>query len=445
MTEPASPTASVPPVDRAAWRALVERDLKGRPYEEALVTRLLEGIELAPLYTEADGDASDARSGVPGLGSWTRGACPLGNTEGGWTVAVDAPPGAPQEVSAALQDDLAHGVSGINLALPEDEPSSRALLDGLLGGAPDAASLHLAPSADPAARGEQLFAAWARAGTPAAARKGNLGGDPFALLCDGVELPPSEVVWERLAAACRLAGERPGVRALELRADRYHEAGAHAAQELGLGIAAGIAALRGLDAAGLSPLHAARQLGFAFALDPDVFLGIAKLRAARRLWARVLSVLDAQGAGPAPLHARVGARCLTAYHPQGNLLRSTLATFAGAVGGAERITVLPHDAALAQPEAASRRLARNTQLVLLHEAHLHRVIDPAGGSYYVEVLTDRLSERSWEVVRAVEGQGGLRRALERGWVAERLAETRQRSSERVAHRVQAIVGVSVFP
>ena len=241
-----------------------------------------------------------------------------------------------------------------------------------------------------------------------------------------------------VALARRCAEEYPGLRALTVDALPYHEAGGSAAQELGCSLATGVAYLRELTEAGLSVEQACAQLEFRYAATADQFLTIAKLRAARRLWARVAEVCGAPGAGAQAQHAVTSPVMMTRRDPWVNMLRTTLATLAAGVGGADAVTVLPFDHALGLPDAFARRIARNTSTILVEESHLSRVIDPAGGSWYVERLTDELAAGGLGVLpddRARRRPGG-RPALRAGSardLADDLGAALARSSPRGAN------------
>ncbi|NED78275.1 methylmalonyl-CoA mutase, partial [Streptomyces sp. SID9944] len=246
-----------------------------------------------------------------------------------------------------------------------------------------------------------------------------------------------------LARLC--AGTYPGLRALTVDALPYHEAGGSAAQELGASLATAVAYLRELTEAGLSVEQACAQLEFRYSATADQFLTIAKLRAARRLWAKIAEVCGAPRAGAQVQHVVTSPVMMTRRDPWVNMLRTTVATLAAGAGGADSVTVLPFDHALGLPDAFARRIARNTSTILVEESHLARVIDPAGGSWYVERLTDELARAGWEFFRWIERAGGQAAALRSGDLERELAETWRVRSERLAKRREPITGVSEFP
>jgi methylmalonyl-CoA mutase len=221
-----------------------------------------------------------------------------------------------------------------------------------------------------------------------------------------------------------------------------HGAGASDAQELGFSLAAGVAYLRALTGAGLDLATAAGQLEFRYAATAEQFPTIAKLRAARLLWSRVTEACGR--ALPQYQHAVCSPAMLTRRDVHGNLLRGTVAGFAAGVGGADAVTVAPFDAALGTSERFSLRIARNTQSLLVQEAHLARVIDPAGGSWFVESLTRELAAAAWAFFQEIEAAGGVLAALDGGLVADRVAAVRERREEAVARCTAPITGVSEY-
>jgi methylmalonyl-CoA mutase len=224
--------------------------------------------------------------------------------------------------------------------------------------------------------------------------------------------------------------------------------GANATWELAAGVAAAVAYLRVLTESGMSAADALGQISFRLAADDDQFITLAKMRAARQLWARVAEVVGAPESGAAVLHAQTSLPMMTQRDPWVNMLRSTLAAFGAGVGGADTVLVYPFDVAIpggfpGTARSFARRIARNTQLLLLEEAHAGRVLDPAGGSWFVEDLTQRLAQQAWQQFRAIEARGGFVDA--RDYVAEQIGEIAARRADDIAHRRTAVTGVNEFP
>ncbi|MBX7549470.1 methylmalonyl-CoA mutase subunit beta [Streptomyces sp. tea 10] len=434
--------AEFPDATHEQWQRLVEgvlrksgKEVSGAAAEDALSTTLEDGLRTRPLYTARDA-APDP--GLPGFAPYLRGGRPEGNTADGWDV---------RQRHAALAEgavlaDLENGGTSLWLVLGEGGFPVADLPRALDGVYLDLAPVVLDAGRDTEAAAEALLRLYSDRDVDAKAVRGNLGGDPLgyeARTGTALDVAP----YAALAARC--AEQYPGLRALTVDALPYHEAGGSAAQELGASLATGVAYLRELTEAGLGIEQAAAQLEFRYAATADQFLTVAKLRAARRLWARVVEVSGAPGAGAQVQHAVTSPVMMSRRDPWVNMLRTTVATLAAGVGGADSVTVLPFDHALGLPDAFARRIARNTSTILIEESHLARVIDPAGGSWYVERLTDELAHAAWEFFRSVERDGGQPAVLRSGRLRTDLAATWAERSKRLAKRREPITGVSEFP
>jgi methylmalonyl-CoA mutase len=223
-----------------------------------------------------------------------------------------------------------------------------------------------------------------------------------------------------------------------------HAAGGSEAQELAFALATAVAYLRAMEAGGI-PLDAARRyIFFRLAADQDQFLTMAKFRALRKLWARIE---EACGLVPRPtfVSAETAWRMMTRRDPHGNIVRGTIAAFAAAIGGADAVTVLPYTAALGLPDGFARRIARNTQIILIEEANLHRVADPAAGSGAIEALTDALCASAWTQFQEIERAGGAAEALNAGLIQREVAKVRAMREANVMQRKEPLIGISDFP
>ncbi|MEU9443714.1 methylmalonyl-CoA mutase subunit beta [Streptomyces sp. NPDC048304] len=432
--------AEFPDATHEQWQRLVEgvlrksgKEVSGAAAEDALSTTLEDGLRTRPLYTARDA-APDP--GLPGFAPYVRGSRPEGNTVGGWDVRQRHTALAEGTVLA----DLENGGTSLWLVLGEGGIPVGRLGEALEGVYLDLAPVVLDAGRDTEAAAEALLGLYADKGVAAGAVRGSLGGDPLgyeARTGTALDFAP----YAALAARC--ADDHPGLRALTVDALPYHEAGGSAAQELGASLATGVAYLRQLTEAGLSVEQAAGQLEFRYAATADQFLTVAKLRAARRLWSRIAEVCGAPGAQVQ--HVVTSPVMMARRDPWVNMLRTTVATLAAGVGGADAVTVLPFDHALGLPDAFSRRIARNTSTILIEESHLARVIDPAGGSWYVERLTDELAHAAWEFFRTIERDGGQAAVLRSGRLRTDLATTWAERSKKLAKRREPITGVSEFP
>lgn len=406
------------------------------PVENVLASRTYDGITVSPLYTETGSD-----SGYPGLAPFVRGSRAAGSVPGGWDVRQFHEHPDAAEANKQILADLAGGATSLWLRLGRSGLAIEDLPDALEGVHLDLIAVELDAGPDFAAAATAVLDLAQEQGVRLGG--GNLGADPLGVQARTGQAPDRAGSVE---LALRCAREHRDLHALTVDGLPYHEAGGSDAEELGTSLAAATTYLRWLTEAGLDVDTAVSLLEFRYAATADQFLTIAKLRAARRLWERVTRECGAsEPASAQAQHAVTSPAMLTQRDPWVNMLRATIATFAAGVGGAQALTVLPFDAAVGLPDSFSRRIARNTQALLLEESHLAKVIDPAGGSWYVETLTDELAHASWEWFQRIEAEGGLPAALDSGLVADRLAATWQQRSEALARRQDPITGVSEFP
>lgn len=451
---------------RARWRAAVagvlaksarrepadiDAETSGEP--ERLLDTPVEGLAgqggfaIRALYT-----AFDALPEPPLPGDWpyVRGADARRDVNTGWKVAEVFPAdgsASAADTNGAVLSALTDGVSALTLKVGDaGVPAAElrrvfddvyldlvpVLLDGAGAGDYSAAAetmLALVDALDPDNRANLSV---------------DLGADPLtAPLVDRAAPAVDEVI----AVASRAVGQ-PGVRAIAVNGPALHNLGAGATGELAAGLAAAVTYLRLLTDAGLSIADAARQISFRIAADDDQFITIAKIRAARQLWARVTEVAGAPEAGAAIVHAETSCAMMTQRDPWVNMLRTTLAAFGAGVGGADTVLVWPFDTVIpgGQPGTSatfSRRIARNTQLLLLEESHLGQVLDPAGGSWFVEDLTEQLAQQAWRQFQEIEALGGFTAAREH--IGERIAEVAAARADDIAHRRSAITGVNEYP
>ncbi|MCP4085060.1 MAG: methylmalonyl-CoA mutase [Actinomycetia bacterium] len=427
------------------WLALVEETLRGRRADN-LRSVTPDGIMVEPLYTNESHGFEGDRAGFPGLGSHTRGATAVAT---GWDIraVVDHPD--PAQANRMALTELERGVTSLHLRLGSGGTLADSLdrVDRTLAGVHlDLAPIILDDGADFAPSAALLMALWERRGVPAGAAAGSFGADPIGTLARSGHLTESlDGSLTRLADLARVSADRyPQVTTAVADGTVWAEAGATPATELAATIATGVAYLRAMVAAGLDVDAACAELTLQISVDADQFGSIARLRAARRLWARVAEAAGASS-GSIPVQASATRRMLSRHDPWVNILRSTVACFAGAAAGADGITVFPFDAAIGFSDDFARRIARNTQIVLHEESNLHRVIDPAGGSWFVEQLTDELAELAWSGFQDIERAGGVAATLVDGALLDEITASGEARRVELAHRRAPLTGVSEFP
>jgi len=430
--------ADFAPASYDDWRKLVDGVLKGAPFEK-LVGKTYDGLRIEPIYPRARGAAPIA------------GRAPAAP----WQIMqrIDHPD--PAQANTQALHDLENGASGLTLVFAGAngahgfglEPTAEAvekILDGVFIDAGIALELQLGTQSRMAA--VHVAEYMKRKGLSPAACDIRFGLDPIgACAVEGSSL----YAWPEIVAAVSagikgLAGI--GFKGPFAVADGrvIHDAGGSEVQELAFALAAGVAYMRVLESAGVALKDAQDMLYARLSADADQFLTMAKFRALRLLWARIE---QACGLAPKPLFiaADTAWRMLTRRDPYVNMLRATMATFSAGLGNANAIAVLPHTLALGLPDAFARRVARNTQLVLLQESNLARVTDPAAGSGGIEKLTQQLCEAAWSLFQEIEKAGGVFAALEQNLIQRKVAATRAAREANIARRKEVLTGATRFP
>ena len=381
MTIPAeSLLHEFPPVTTDEWEAAIQRDLKGADYASRLIWHAEEGLDVKPYYRAEYLHDIAYLDAAPFL---------LTRATPGWRIREEVDLTGPEEANRAAREAIAAGAEEIAYTRAViASPSDLALLLADLGEIPvhfdnvDTHAVHLLI--------ERLHK---HAASPSTTLSSGL--DPFADLD---------------ASAGILANRPPGLIPFVLQAEQYRESGATSAEEAGLTLAAAVDFLAEMQQRGLDPGNVTGSLIFSFAIGPYIFIEIAKLRAFRLVWAQAL---QAFGVAPEDARARIHARtarwsgALEDSHI--NILRGATEAVSAILGGADSLSVAPYDECCSDPNEASRRLARNTQLILKHEALLARVADPGAGSYCLEVLTDSIARNAWSLLQKIEACGGYRK------------------------------------
>ncbi|WPZ14181.1 methylmalonyl-CoA mutase family protein [Nitratireductor rhodophyticola] len=427
-----------PQIDQERWRDLVIESLKGEAGPEALSWQTDDNISMRALYERMQDAKPLAR----------------GRDKSGWATVQRMDDPDPVRANRQAKEDIAQGATGLALVfegapnafgygLPATPEAVAKALEGI-----DLQGLHLRMDANPSSRAivdwlTQIFTE--RRINPAAMTL-SFGISPAATFAGTGKLRMSIEALEASmpqSFAGFFAMDLPGI-LLEGDGRVFHNAGASEAQELGIMLASAVSHLRMFEQARQPLVYAAPHIGFSLCVDQDQFLSIAKIRALRRLWARVQETCSIEPS-LATIHAETSYRMMTAKDPETNTLRTTIAAFAAAVGGADSLSVLPHTIVHGLPDEDARRLARNTQLILSGESHLDLIIDPAAGAGGMETLTAALCEKAWDEFRRIESEGGVLRSLMNGQIQERVLEMRERREQRINDGKKPIVGTTIYP
>ena len=457
-----------PAVSYEEWKAKATADLRGVPFEKKMITHTYDGLEVQPLYTAQSWSSAADPSGFPGIAPYTRGVRPLGHALDGWDVRQEVRKPTPAEANAVLLEELQHGAHSVELKL------DAAACNGLdaddrraagLGGREGVMIYHRGDIAQvlqnvvldispvsvdagaaflPAAA--VLAAQWAEQGMDPGKVLGSFNADPLGVLMlhGTLPLPLDAAIAQMVDLAAWTAKRYTNVTAIRVSTTVYHQAGASPVQELAYAMETAVEYVRAMTAAGMDINTAVKQIAFHEAVGCRFFQCIAKLRALRKLWAKIAMACGAEQASIAAmqLSTETSRRVLTRRDPWVNLLRNTAACFAGVVGGADVVTTLPMDAMVGPSDETARHLARNTQLILQEECRLNQVVDSAGGSWFLETLTDQLAETAWALFQQVEAKGGMIKAALSGYVNEQIHAVETRREKDVATRKAGVTGVS---
>lgn len=449
------------------WHAEVVRLLKGIPYEKKMLTHLDEGVTLRPMYTNAE-SKEFAEVALPGEFPYTRSTHTLGYQEKHWHVAQELPFPTYEEFNKALRHDLERGQTAINLVLDEAtqnglDPDNaatgtvgkngtsissvvglRKALEGVkLNGTP----LYVESGSAALPFAALVIATLRKEGVALKEFEGAFGMDPIAGLATHGKMPLTmERAYDELAQLTEWAKEAmPKAHTLAANGMVYSDAGANAAQEIAFLIATAVETLREMEKRGLSVDEVAPRIRFTTSVGNRFFTEIAKFRALRTLWAKIVKAAGGNDeACKITMHARTARINKTLFDPYVNMLRTTTEAFSAVMGGVDSIHVAPFDEPYGLPSEIGRRIARNTQTILSEESNFTKVVDPAGGSWFVENHTRELEEKAWEIFQKIEADGGILAALKAGKVQAMIAETAAARRKKIATRKQVIVGTNKY-
>lgn len=438
------------------WHAAAEALLKGADFDQKLVSKTYEGITIQPIYRREDIAELEHRKHLPGSASLVRGSHTDGFLKSGWEVSQELKAPTPQTLNSLIHEGLNGGQSELNLFVgcgQDDCCTGGTRIDAVAdlkvaldGVALDAVSTWWQCGPANVATAAIVIAAAEDMGVPAAKLRGGFENDPLGqLAAKGISRQPLALRFDHMAALTDYAARHaPGLRTISVTGDVWHNAGATATQELGCVIATTVAYIEEMKTRGLDPAAVLPRIRLRLAVGSDYFMEIAKIRAARWLWSKVAAAYGVENA-PVHIHASTSKWNKTTYDAHTNMLRVTAEAFAAVVAGADSLHIGPYDEISGETDEFSRRIARNLHTILREECGLDRVIDPAGGSSYIEWLTDKIAEKSWAVFQDIEKQGGMLAALEAGTVQQAVQDVCKAKLQDVRRRKDKIVGANMYP
>jgi methylmalonyl-CoA mutase len=426
------------------WHAAAEALLKGASFEKLLVSKTYEDITIQPIYRREDIADLPHRKHFPGADSLVRGSRTGGFLGNGWEVSQEIHASSVQEFNRIAHEGLNGGQSELNVgkSLVIDRLADmRVAFSGI---ATEAISTFWQSGGKSIPIAALFFAAARQSGIEPGQLRACFDNDPFADLLAGesVDLPQR---FDHIAALSAYASAKaPAVRSVTVRGDIYHNSGASATQELGYVISTLVAYIEEMKTRGISAADFMPRVRICLSVGSDYFMEIAKIRATRWLWSKIAGSYGVEHP-PVHIHASTSRWNKTAYDAHTNMLRVTAEGFAAVVAGVDSLHIGPYDEISGHSDDFSRRIARNVHTILREECGLDHVIDPAGGSTYIEWLTDQVAAKSWSIFQSVESQGGMLACLERGVIQQAVQATRSAKFENIRRRKDKIIGSNLYP
>ncbi len=450
------------------WKAQVEADLKGASFEKKLITKTYEGIDLKPIYTRKDIENLPHLKNFPGSENYVRGTRASGYTDQSWLICQEIPYADAEDFNAALKNDLERGQTAVDLTL---DSATKLGLDADFAGVEKVGDSGLSISAknslaralkDVDLEKYPIFVRTGFSSLPILALlaahlneknfnlknlRGSFEADPIGYIAENGSLPVSwDFIFDEMAKVVNWSTENmPNVKTIGVDGSLYHNSGASAVQELALVLATGNEYFSVLIDKGIPAEEIANKLRFTFAVGPFYFMEIAKLRAAKILWSKILEAYGVdENDRKMNIHVRTSRHNQTMIDPYVNMLRTTTEAFSAIVGGIDSMHTNPFDESFAVPDQFSRRIARNTQILLKEESHLDKLIDPAGGSYFVESLTSEVAEKAWKLFQEIDAKGGMIKSLEANYPQTLIAETDSERRKNLSNRKDVLVGTNMY-
>lgn len=446
------------------WKKTVEKDLEGVNFEQRLKTKTYEGIYLQFIYTKKDTEKLHHTKNKPGFENFVRGTRPDGYLGKSWLISQETPYPLPEDFNSALRYDLGRGQNSINI-IPDKTVQSLKFSEGIIG----ESGLTFSGLSDLSKALENIeltdYPIFIKAGysnlpflmlfgtyiEQKGYNKGKICGaiesDPIDFLLREGYLPISpENIFDEAAISTKWAIKNyPGIRTIGISSLQYHDSGANIVQEIGCSLSTAAEYIKQMMKRGIGINEISRSIRFTIGIGSLYFLEVAKLRAVKLLWSNIIDAFGGdEDAKKIFIHARTSYNNQTVYDPYVNMLRTTTEAFSAVIGGVDSLHTNWFDETIGLPDEFSRRIARNTQIILNEESHLNQLIDPAGGSYFVENLTEEIARKSWAYFQEIERRGGIFRALESGYIQEEIEKTVTEKKTNFSKRRTTQIGINAY-
>ena len=432
----------------AQWRKTVESELKGVPFEKKLVTRTPEGTALQPLYTRLDLAGLPDLASVPGGAPFLRGTTASSAFGRTWEFCQDIPAATATEFNRTLLGALMEGQNSVSLPANLIRAGAAEVAQALDKVAIDCVPVHLDTGA--VARPLATYYLTAVEGRKVALAKltGSVSADPLGEWVKNGKLaaPLADQLTALAEWTSWAQGNAPALRTVGVSTVAWSDAGATATQELAFALAAGVEYLRELARRDVAVATTAARMRFTFAVGAQFFSEVAKFRAFRLVWARALAAFGAgDAAKDVVVHARTGTWNKTLHDVHVNMLRVTTEACSAVLGGVDSLHISPYNEVCGSSDEIAQRIARNVHTLLAEEFHFTDTSDPAGGSWYVEKLTDDFARRAWKLFQEIEALGGYAAALRAGMPQKLVNATAAEKDDAICKRRMGLIGTNLFP
>ncbi len=432
-----------PPVSKSAWEEKIKEDLKGADYEKKLIWKSFEGINIKPYYRYDDlselGWNGDSHYEFP----YVKAVKKQGNK---WfirqqIITEDAP-----DANKTAHDLVENGVTSLDFYLTRKFILNEYTISALLESIP-LSSVEINFSGYKAEESAFYLRHYILSGNKNKEIKGTVDFDPIGRLCTKGHFNADNEQWsvDKMLALLNISEDMPHLRIIAVNTRHFINAGSSITQELGYGLAMGVEYLTALTDKGTSLKKAAARIAFNMAVSSNYFFEIAKFRAARLLWDKILGAYDSSCKEPMYIHAETSKWNMSVYDPYVNILRTTTESMSAILAGVDALTVLPFDLPLRNPAGLSNRIARNQQIILKEEAYFDKVIDPAAGSYYIESLTKSIAQSAWDIFLDIQNRGGFVECMKQGIIQAAVSESALKHIQALTTRREVMVGVNQYP
>lgn len=430
-----------PPISTQEWKDKIIVDLKGADFDKKLVWRTNEGFDVQPFYRAEDIKDLHTVDSLPGEFPYVRGT----RTDNNWLIRQEIQGSTAEEINSNAIHAIDRGVDSLGIKLPKEFNATtfEIMLKGI-----DLAKIEININCCPgcAVEAAKLLVSYLKANNLVETFRGSISFNPFKKLLKHGQKFPKNIV-ETAKALLAEVKDVKQLRCLSVDSFMLNNAGAYICQELGYALAWGAQWMTSLTEAGVCACEVAHRIKFNMGISSNYFMELAKFRAARMLWAEIVNAYEPKCEDSCKMvaHAVTSQFNQTIYDAHVNLLRSMTETMSAALAGVDSIETLPFDLQYKKPDEFSERIARNQQLLLREESHLNKVVDPAGGSYYVETLTVSIAEQAWALFNSVEEKGGFLAELENGNIQKDVNASGAKRHTDVARRKEILLGSNQYP